>query len=164
MVNVLPRLHPICSVLGKLLVIFIYIYCWLFSLLDTRWVRIWVPFFCHIFSREVSCLSTLAQALSPIPTYVVKAWKMNSDVIYHKEPGWCSVSICELLAKVAKILTGVPAEVSRRAMTFKTCTGWPNVEILLFWGLFPRWWCGDSVSNSIYRQRSVVVPSVLGAK
>ena len=90
-------------------------------------LRIWiVPFFCVTFSREVSCLSTLAQALSPIPTYVVKAWKMNSDVIYHKEPGWCSVSICELLAKVAKILTGVPAEVSRRAMTFKTYTGWPK--------------------------------------
>ena len=144
MVNVLPRLHPICSVLGNFLHSDFYLHAVDFShYWNTRWVRIWVPFFCHIFSREVSCLSTLAQALSPIPTYVVKAWKMNSDVIYHKEPGWCSVSICELLAKVAKILTGVPAEVSRRAMTFKICTGWPNVEILLFWGPFPplmmRW-------------------------
>ena len=55
-------------------------------------------FFFVIFSRvlcKVSFLFCTLELLSaPISTYVVKAWKMNSDVIYHKEPGWCSVSIC----------------------------------------------------------------------
>ena len=96
-------------------------WCWLFSLLETHFFASWWKENL-IFSRAALQKSTLESSY----TYVVKAWKMNSDVIYHKEPGWCSVSICELLAKVAKILTGVPAEVSRRAMTFKTYTGWPK--------------------------------------
>ena len=60
--------------------------------------RIWKADFFVIFSRvlcKVSFLFCTLELLSaPISTYVVKAWKMNSDVIYHKEPGWCSVSIC----------------------------------------------------------------------
>ena len=77
--------------------------CWLFSLLETLFFILMKresgkQIFFVIFSRvlcKVSFLFCTLELLSaPISTYVVKAWKMNSDVIYHKEPGWCSVSIC----------------------------------------------------------------------
>ena len=63
--------------------------CWLFSLLETHFFASWWKENL-IFSRAALQKSTLESSY----TYVVKAWKMNSDVIYHKEPGWCSVSIC----------------------------------------------------------------------
>ena len=119
-------------------------WCWLFSLLETHFFCILMKRKSHIFSRALQ-KSTLESSY----TYVVKAWKMNSDVIYHKEPGWCSVSIC-----CCQELKESSKNSYRCSMTFKNKVHYGPEYI--------KWFCVpvdvgaeivSSSSNSIYSPR-----------